>query len=114
MLYDHVLTFGDEVRLIWAAPRSFPKWMFLVNRYLTEVCLLAVANGACIAVLWYFFSPQSSRLDPEMSGFNSRPYDDKVRSSPISAAAMLTAYRSEILWVHAPSVPSHRDEDVRY
>jgi hypothetical protein len=50
VLYDHVLTFGDEVRLIWAAPRSFAKWIFLVNRYLTEVCLLAVANGACIAV----------------------------------------------------------------
>ena len=49
MLYDHVLTFDDEVRVIWTAPRSFAKWMFLLNRYLSEVCLLAVANGAYIA-----------------------------------------------------------------
>ncbi|KAF8499586.1 hypothetical protein F5888DRAFT_1683520 [Russula emetica] len=44
LLYDHVLTFGDEVNLIWTAPRSFPKWVFLTNHYLAEVCLIAVAN----------------------------------------------------------------------
>ncbi|KAI0295877.1 hypothetical protein B0F90DRAFT_1820310 [Multifurca ochricompacta] len=44
VLYDHVLTFDDEIRLIWKAPSSFIKWIFLVNRYLTEVCLLAIAN----------------------------------------------------------------------
>ncbi|KAI9510915.1 hypothetical protein F5148DRAFT_1281376 [Russula earlei] len=58
LLYDHALTLSDEIRLIWTAPRSFAKWMFLVNRYLSEVCLVAVAN--------------------EMFGFNHRPYTEKT------------------------------------
>jgi len=51
MFYDHALTFGDEVRLLWAAPSSFAKWMFLINRYLTALCLVLVANGACDELL---------------------------------------------------------------
>lgn len=46
LLYDHVLTFVDEVRLVWRAPRSFPKYAFLFNRYLVLACLLVVTYGA--------------------------------------------------------------------
>lgn len=45
LLYDHVLTFVDEVKLIWAAPVSFPKYAFLFNRYLVLACMLGVAYG---------------------------------------------------------------------
>lgn len=48
LLYDHVLTLDQEIRLIWKAPNTFVKWMFLVTRYLSEACLLALANGAHI------------------------------------------------------------------
>jgi len=44
VLYDHVLTFDDEIRVVWTAPRSFAKWMFLLNRYITEACLLVAAH----------------------------------------------------------------------
>jgi Family of unknown function (DUF6533) len=50
LLYDHALTLDQEITLIWKAPSSFVKWVFLVNRYLSEVCLLAVANGACFCL----------------------------------------------------------------
>lgn len=45
LLYDHALTFVDEVKLIWAAPASFPKYAFLFNRYLVLGCMLGVAYG---------------------------------------------------------------------
>ncbi|KAH9998718.1 hypothetical protein BJV77DRAFT_1064708 [Russula vinacea] len=45
LLYDHALTIGDEIRLIWAAPRSFLKWIFLINHYLSEVGLIVCANA---------------------------------------------------------------------
>ncbi len=48
MLYDHILTFDDEIRVIWTAPNSFVKWIFLINRYAAELCLLAVTNRAYI------------------------------------------------------------------
>jgi hypothetical protein len=51
LLYDHALTIGDEIRLIWAAPRSFLKWIFLLNHYLSEVCLIVTANGECAVSL---------------------------------------------------------------
>ncbi|EKM54155.1 uncharacterized protein PHACADRAFT_196585 [Phanerochaete carnosa HHB-10118-sp] len=47
LLYDHVLTFCDEVRLVWRAPSSFPKYAFLFNRYLVPVCLLLVSYEMC-------------------------------------------------------------------
>ncbi|KAJ7647054.1 hypothetical protein FB45DRAFT_1051613 [Roridomyces roridus] len=39
LLYDHVLTFGNEVRLIWPAKFSAPKILFLFIRYMVPVAL---------------------------------------------------------------------------
>ncbi|KAL5528244.1 hypothetical protein ACEPAF_7380 [Sanghuangporus sanghuang] len=43
MLYDHILTFSEEVRLVWQAKPSFAKWLFLANRYLVPMMLIGVA-----------------------------------------------------------------------
>ncbi|KAF8482493.1 hypothetical protein DFH94DRAFT_727507 [Russula ochroleuca] len=68
LLYDHALTIGDEIRLIWASPRSFLKWIFLINHYFSEVCLIVSAN--------------------EMSGLNDLSYDDRrCRKLMITLAA---------------------------
>ncbi|OCH85705.1 hypothetical protein OBBRIDRAFT_838763 [Obba rivulosa] len=48
LAYDHTLTFGDEVSLIWTAPNSFAKWIFLVNRYF----VLAVAQSCVDSQGW--------------------------------------------------------------
>jgi len=45
LLYDHALTFSEEVSLIWRAPRSFAKFAFLANRYLVPIALIAVNTG---------------------------------------------------------------------
>jgi len=95
MFYDHALTFSDEVRLIWTAPPSFAKWMFLANRYLTVVCLVAVAN--------------------EMLGLNSRPYTDETCQKLISIVwvygvfstltnTLLAYFRVVVLWDKSPRV----------
>ncbi|KAI0733126.1 hypothetical protein C8Q72DRAFT_895175, partial [Fomitopsis betulina] len=47
LLYDHALTFGEEVRLVWFAPRSLTKYAFLFNRYLVLATLLCVACALC-------------------------------------------------------------------
>ncbi|EPT04973.1 hypothetical protein FOMPIDRAFT_46296 [Fomitopsis schrenkii] len=47
LLYDHVLTFADEVRLVWLAPRSLAKYAFLLERYLVLGTLLCVACELC-------------------------------------------------------------------
>ncbi|KLO09487.1 hypothetical protein SCHPADRAFT_943603 [Schizopora paradoxa] len=43
LLYDHFLTFDDEVRLVWKARRSFARSAFLFNRYLVACSLIWVA-----------------------------------------------------------------------
>ncbi|KLO09484.1 hypothetical protein SCHPADRAFT_562858 [Schizopora paradoxa] len=40
MIYDHLLTFDDEVQLVWHAPPSFAKYAFLFNRYCTAAFLI--------------------------------------------------------------------------
>lgn len=34
---DHAITFGDEVDLVWRAPRSATKYFFLLSRYMVPV-----------------------------------------------------------------------------
>lgn len=40
MLYDHILTFDEEVRFIWAAPWTLPKTLFLIIRYFVPAFVL--------------------------------------------------------------------------
>ncbi|KAI3610039.1 hypothetical protein WG66_007335 [Moniliophthora roreri] len=40
LLYDHLLTFGDEVELIWQAEWKFPKFLFLLIRYIVVISVL--------------------------------------------------------------------------
>ncbi len=50
LLYDHILTFADEVKLIWTAPATYAKYIFLLNRYTVLGTLLAVAYGTSISL----------------------------------------------------------------
>ncbi|KAG8958265.1 hypothetical protein FRC03_009298 [Tulasnella sp. 419] len=45
LFYDHALTFGDEIRLIWPARLSLVKVLFLINRYVTPAFQAYVAYG---------------------------------------------------------------------
>ncbi|KAI0259229.1 hypothetical protein BC834DRAFT_974468 [Gloeopeniophorella convolvens] len=83
VLYDHALTFDDELRLIWRAPNSFAKWIILSNRYITEIALIAVAN--------------------EMSGFHSYSYSDTDLGHQC-LTNLLTFLRVVVLWNKAPRV----------
>ncbi|KDQ05704.1 hypothetical protein BOTBODRAFT_299866 [Botryobasidium botryosum FD-172 SS1] len=49
LLYDHTLTIGDEVRLVWFAPWSKPKVLFLFTRY--SMLLGAITLWILIAAL---------------------------------------------------------------
>lgn len=40
LLYDHLLTFSDEVRLIWQAKCTVAKLLFLYNRYVVPISML--------------------------------------------------------------------------
>ncbi|KAJ7053010.1 hypothetical protein C8F01DRAFT_1168636 [Mycena amicta] len=40
LLYDHLLTFSDEVDYIWSAPNTVAKVLFLVLRYMVPLFLL--------------------------------------------------------------------------
>lgn len=45
LLYDHFLTFDDEVKLIWKAKMSLPKLLFLFNRYVVPTMMVMKTNG---------------------------------------------------------------------
>jgi len=40
LLYDHCLTFDDEIELIWKARWRIPKILFLFLRYMVPICLV--------------------------------------------------------------------------
>ncbi|KAI0829942.1 hypothetical protein BC628DRAFT_1478262 [Trametes gibbosa] len=47
LLFDHCLTFADEVKYIWPAPATYAKYTFLLNRYTVLGTLIAVAYEMC-------------------------------------------------------------------
>ena len=82
LFYDHVLTFADEVRLVWLAPRSLAKYAFLFNRYLVLGTLLCVACGTRRNTL----SPSdhlTNDLLAELCGFVGDVFTDTVRVQPL-------------------------------
>jgi len=70
LLYDHAITFRQEVRCIWKAPRSFAKYAFLMNRYLVPALLTAILH--------------------EMCGFNGNVYEDRGCRMLLSATSILS------------------------
>ncbi|KAF8839976.1 hypothetical protein BDN67DRAFT_969216 [Paxillus ammoniavirescens] len=45
LLWDHLLTFQDEVQLIWQAKLSVPKVLFLFNRYAVPIAMIVQTQG---------------------------------------------------------------------
>ena len=52
LFYDHLLTFDDEVRLVWKAKPSMAKKLFLLNRYV--VLGVLIAQAYCMILLFLF------------------------------------------------------------
>ena len=46
VLYDHILTFDDEVKHIWKARKWWNKIIFVVNRYIVEATLAFTTYGS--------------------------------------------------------------------
>jgi hypothetical protein len=46
LLYELVLTFPDEVQLVWMQRSSLAKKLFLLNRYLVPTCHIIIAYCA--------------------------------------------------------------------
>ncbi|CAE6441278.1 unnamed protein product [Rhizoctonia solani] len=63
LIYDHILTFTDEVQFIWKAKKSPVVIMFLLNRYITPIVLaidlydkggIATYASHRFCITWYF------------------------------------------------------------
>ncbi|KAF5351984.1 hypothetical protein D9756_007380 [Leucocoprinus leucothites] len=70
LIYDHILTLPSEISLIWPAPSSYAKYIFLFNRYLVPASLLTIA--------W------------EMNHFAGTPLLNETCRNMFSAIAMLS------------------------
>ncbi|KAF7343235.1 hypothetical protein MVEN_01754900 [Mycena venus] len=53
LYWDHLLTFGDEVRYIWSKPKTASAYCFFLNRY------LAAFGDLAVTVFYYHEVPQS-------------------------------------------------------
>jgi len=54
LLYDHLLTFDQELQLIWRAKTTLPKLLFLFNRYTVPIAMIIRTNdlsGIALPVL---------------------------------------------------------------
>ncbi|KAI0708192.1 hypothetical protein C8T65DRAFT_740205 [Cerioporus squamosus] len=94
LLYDHVLTFADEVKLIWTAPATYAKYIFLLNRYAVLGTLLAVAYETCGFV-------DSTFTD---TGQHFIFTCSMLAIISVGIANLLILQRVVILWEHRPIV----------
>ncbi|KIK33764.1 hypothetical protein CY34DRAFT_36610, partial [Suillus luteus UH-Slu-Lm8-n1] len=47
LVWDHAITFADEVEIIWGRPKNLLTCLFLLNRYLTPVGFVVSLVGRC-------------------------------------------------------------------
>ncbi|TFK88997.1 hypothetical protein K466DRAFT_585021 [Polyporus arcularius HHB13444] len=95
LLYDHILTFADEVKLIWTAPATYAKYIFLLNRYTVLGTLLAVAYETCGFVNTTFTDTGCKHFIFTCSMF---------AIISVGIANLLILQRVVILWEHRPIV----------
>jgi hypothetical protein len=43
LFYDHIITFADELRLVWFRMSGKSLWLFLLNRYLAFAAYIPIA-----------------------------------------------------------------------
>ncbi|KZV66552.1 hypothetical protein PENSPDRAFT_654862 [Peniophora sp. CONT] len=67
LLCDHIQTLPEEVRLVWRAPASLAKWLFLANRYLVAGSIIAATHS--------------------LAGFNGAVYTDRRCAALLSYVA---------------------------
>ncbi|KAJ6535908.1 hypothetical protein DFH09DRAFT_97674 [Mycena vulgaris] len=79
LLYDHVLTFDDEVEYVWSAPNTLAKILFLMLRYMVPLSLsvqiitrsgipvIPMSNTVCKG--WIAFATYSGWLSIAISNF---------------------------------------------
>ena len=48
-IYDHMLTFGDEVRYMWSRPFTNIKVLYIILRYSTALGLLVYFQGETLS-----------------------------------------------------------------
>ncbi|KAF8596169.1 hypothetical protein BDV93DRAFT_528223 [Ceratobasidium sp. AG-I] len=94
LLYDHLLTFGDEVELIWPRLRNPVSIIFIMNRYLTPLIL---------AVDVYDKGGLSKHLDERFCQiwFILEGY---LNFMLLAAVHALTAMRVNVLWGNKPKM----------
>lgn len=56
MLYDHLLTFRDEVQYIWKARLSGPNFAFLLVRYTVPAAVIVQTWGAFWNSVFFCYS----------------------------------------------------------
>ncbi|KAJ7206445.1 hypothetical protein C8J57DRAFT_1734428 [Mycena rebaudengoi] len=99
LLYDHLLTFGDEVRLIWSAKSSTTKFMFLATRYLVPSLMILNAVGKYSndrrALFFIELNPGKA-----LSGLSDVHLSDDIFAGSITQAinSWLVLLRLWILW----------------
>ncbi|EIW82654.1 hypothetical protein CONPUDRAFT_151718 [Coniophora puteana RWD-64-598 SS2] len=44
LMWDHMITFGDEVELIWKRKKTFIAYVFLLNRYIIPLSFISISH----------------------------------------------------------------------
>ncbi|KAF9233262.1 hypothetical protein BU15DRAFT_80281 [Melanogaster broomeanus] len=90
LLWDHLLTFHDEVQLIWQARLSVPKVLFLINRYVVPIVMIVQTQVGSAA--------QNSQ--PRCKAWF--PIATFVGMSSIAISNFLVLLRLWVLWDRSP------------
>ncbi|KAJ6499000.1 hypothetical protein C8R45DRAFT_100312 [Mycena sanguinolenta] len=92
LIYDHLLSFADEVKLIWPAKRSAPKVLFLFIRYMVPTVMI-------------IYNIQLSHLIPGLTFPTAlRFLDEHWPLSTIATSNFLILLRLWVLWDRDPNL----------
>ncbi|CAE6458285.1 unnamed protein product [Rhizoctonia solani] len=69
LFYDHLITFADEVHLIWPAKFGLVKGIFFFNRYVASIWIAVAFTGMCFFLTYINLPSQSYQLPLDSDHF---------------------------------------------
>jgi hypothetical protein len=91
LIYDHFLTFSDELELYWQSKASFSKYGFLTNRYVVPAMLITMSVGKHHQVV--SVRTLTDQNFPESSGLWDVTFSDAVGTFTFYVRFTLRSYR---------------------
>ncbi|KAI0088523.1 hypothetical protein BDY19DRAFT_993920 [Irpex rosettiformis] len=103
LVWDHIITFGEEVEFIWNGRKGLLAVLFLLNRYITPLgFIINLFAGQSSGPLKFFCSPRLQLSQPYISCQHYVRYEGSMTVTGLNTTTLMMLLRISALYHRQP------------